>query len=127
MNVRFEGELPYVTARPEWGPPWRFHQLGSPEEIDTLVPPETGEDVYWAWLDEGAGLVRLRAFAVDDGIPEDPATGSAALQLTAELGRPIEIRQGAGAVLYARPVDDGRAEVGGRVVLDNDAEAPALP
>ena len=71
--------------------------------------------------------MRLRAFAVDDGIPEDPATGSAALQLTAELGRPIEIRQGAGAVLHARPVDDGRAEVGGRVVLDNDAEAPALP
>lgn len=127
IQVRFDGEMPYVAARPEWGPPWRFHELGSPAEVDDLVPREAGEDVYWAWLDAEAGLIRARAFAVDDGIPEDPATGSAALQLTAALARPIEIRQGPGAVLYATPLDDGRAEVGGRVVLDNDAEPPAAP
>jgi predicted PhzF superfamily epimerase YddE/YHI9 len=54
-------------------------------------------------------------FAPVDKIPEDEATGSAALQLTTQLGRPIEIFQGAGSRLSARPLDDGRAEVGGRV------------
>jgi hypothetical protein len=51
-------------------------------------------------------------------VPEDEATGSAALLLCAELGREIEIRQGEGSVLFARPLQDGFAEVGGRVVLE---------
>jgi hypothetical protein len=40
-----------------------------------------------------------------------------ALRLAARVGRPIQIRQGptAGSLLYARPLDDGRAEVGGVV------------
>ncbi|MGI9020420.1 MAG: PhzF family phenazine biosynthesis protein [Solirubrobacterales bacterium] len=116
VGVRFDGGLPYAAARPEWGPAWRYERLGSSAEIDALTPPEHGEEVRWAWIDEAAGLVRMRVFAPDDGIEEDEATGSAALQLTAELGRPIEILQGEGSVLYARPLEDGRAEVGGRVV-----------
>jgi len=78
--------------------------------------------VRWAWLDEEAGLVRSRAFARDDGIPEDEATGSAALILTAQLDREIEIRQGKGSILYARPMGNGYAEVGGRVIEDQDAQ-----
>ncbi len=73
------------------------------------------DQVRWAWLDEEAGLIRMRVFARDAGIPEDEATGSAALQLTAQLGRPIEILQGRGSLIHARPLPDGRAEVGGRV------------
>ena len=123
VGVRFEGELTYVAARPEWGPPWEFRRLDSPADVDALpTPPGPGELVMWAWIDEEAGLVRARAFAAEDGIPEDEATGSAALQLTAQLGRDIEIRQGRGSVLYARPLDDGRAEVAGRVVLDPNAQ-----
>jgi predicted PhzF superfamily epimerase YddE/YHI9 len=62
--------------------------------------------------------VRARVFVAEAGIDEDEATGSAALRLTALLGREIEIRQGKGSVLYARPVDAETAEVAGRVVLD---------
>jgi hypothetical protein len=38
--------------------------------------------------------------------------------LAALLGRELTIHQGRGSVLYARPLGGGRAEVGGRVVLD---------
>ena len=71
----------------------------------------------WAWLDEAAGLIRVRVFAPDDGIPEDEATGSAALQLTAHLGRRSRSTRAAARSSTPAP-DDGRAEVGGRVVLD---------
>ena len=65
-----------------------------------------------------AGLIRERVFVPEAGIDEDEATGSAALRLTALLGREIEIRQGEGSVIYARPLDDETAEIAGRVVLD---------
>ena len=123
VGISFDADLTRVTARPEWGPPWDFAELSSPAEVDALQAlDQENEQVRWAWLDEDAGIVRLRAFARDDGIPEDEATGSAALQLAAQLGREIEIRQGRGSLLYARPVGDGRAEVAGRVVLDPDAQ-----
>lgn len=120
VQVRFDGALTYVAARPEWGPPWEYTQLGSPGEVDAFEASsvESGEVVIWAWIDEPAGLVRMRAFAPDDDIVEDEATGSAALQLTAQLGREIEIHQGRGSLLHARPLLDGRAEVAGRVVLE---------
>ena len=72
----------------------------------------------WAWIDEEAGLVRARCFVSEVGIAEDEATGSAALPLCAELGRPIEVRQGRGSVIHARPIADGMVEIGGRVVED---------
>lgn len=120
VDVRFEGELTYATARPEWGPAWEFVQLGSPDEIDALTgpPPEHSTAAIWAWLDEAAGLVRARVFAPEEGVGEDEATGSAALLLTSRLGREIEIRQGKGSVIHARPLPDGRAEIAGRVVLE---------
>jgi predicted PhzF superfamily epimerase YddE/YHI9 len=125
VDVRFEGELVYVTARPEWGPAWEYTKLDSPAEVDAFdaASVESGEIVIWAWIDEPAGLVRMRVFAPDDNIVEDEATGSAALQLAPMVGREIEIHQGRGSRLYARPLADGRAEVAGRVVLDADAEA----
>jgi predicted PhzF superfamily epimerase YddE/YHI9 len=73
---------------------------------------------YWAWEDEEAGTLRARCFSLEDGIGEDEATGSAAIMICAELGRELTIHQGEGSLLRARPVGEGRAEVGGRVVLD---------
>jgi predicted PhzF superfamily epimerase YddE/YHI9 len=116
-EVRFDGALTWVTARPEWSPPWEFERAESPAAIDALAADGGGrvETGVWAWLDEQEGLVRERVFVNASGIVEDEATGSAALVLCARLGREIEIRQGEGSVLYARPLGDGRAEVGGRV------------
>jgi predicted PhzF superfamily epimerase YddE/YHI9 len=81
--------------------------------------------MIWSWVDEPAGLVRARVFVPEGGIAEDEATGSAALRLADALGRPIEIRQGRGSVLYARPLAPARAEVGGRVVIDEVRDYPA--
>jgi len=123
VGVRFDGELTCVDARPDWGPAWEFVQLGSPAEVDAFDAASVteGEVAIWAWMDELVGIVRMRVFAPEDNIAEDEATGSAALILTADLGREIEIHQGRGSLLHARPLDNGRTEVAGRVVLDAHA------
>jgi predicted PhzF superfamily epimerase YddE/YHI9 len=123
VEVRFEDALPFIAADPEWGPPWELVEVDSPDEVDALTgpPPEAGNWVYvWSWMADSDVAVRARAFAADAGVSEDEATGSAALRLVAQAGRPIQIRQGptAGSLIYARPLDDGRAEVGGAVALD---------
>jgi predicted PhzF superfamily epimerase YddE/YHI9 len=120
LPVRRDGETVHVAARPEWGPPWEFAQLASPDEVEALDGPPQGHDLTmaWAWIDEGAGTIRARAFPVRIGIAEDEATGSAAMKLCAQIGRAIDIRQGRGSRILARPGDGGFVEIGGRSVLD---------
>lgn len=116
-----EGELTFVAARAEWSPPWELIEYDTPAEIEALDGPPGGreDEIYlWAWADEAAGGVRSRCFSLADGVGEDEATGSAAIMLAAELGRPLRIDQGRGSRLDARPLGEDRAEVGGRVVLD---------
>ena len=124
VPVRREGEDVYVTARPEWGPPWPLVELGSPEEVEALDGPPGGSDLVlaWAWIDEAGGTLRARAFGRRIGIEEDEATGSAATKLAAHAGRPVEIRQGRGSRIQARPADDGYVEIGGRSALDEERE-----
>jgi predicted PhzF superfamily epimerase YddE/YHI9 len=120
VEVRTEGGLTFVAARPEWGPDWKFFQLEDALAVEEAPDLPGGADVgcIWAWIDEGEGTVRSRCFSHDDGVGEDEATGSAAICLAVEVGRDIEIRQGRGSRLDARFLGEGRAEVGGRVVLD---------
>jgi len=120
VEVRREGELTFVAARAEWSPPWALIQLGDPAEVQALQAPPEGEQLpyFWAWVDEAAGTIRSRCFSLDDGIGEDEATGSAAIMLCAALERNLTILQGQGSLLHARHLGEGRAEVGGRVVLD---------
>ena len=40
------------------------------------------------------------------------------MQLGRLIGRPIDIRQGRGSRILARPLDNGYVEIGGRTVLD---------
>jgi predicted PhzF superfamily epimerase YddE/YHI9 len=124
VRVRYEGELTAVAARPEWAPAFNHHELASPAEVDALEGPPGGDEVgaAWAWEDEAAGRVRTRVFAIAYGIFEDEATGAAAVRLAAKLGRPVEIRQGRGSVIHARPLDDGRVEISGRAVLDEERD-----
>ena len=120
VGVRYDGELTAVAARPEWAPAFNHHELASPAEVDALEGPPGGDEVgaAWAWEDEAAGRVRARVFAIAYGIFEDEATGAAAVRLGALLGRPIEIRQGRGSIIHARPLGDGLVEISGRAVLD---------
>jgi predicted PhzF superfamily epimerase YddE/YHI9 len=121
VAVRTEGELTFVSARADWSPPWQLIELGEAAAVAALDgPPEGREDelYLWAWADEAAGRVRSRCWSLADGVGEDEATGSAAIMLAAALDRELEILQGEGSRLRARPLGEGWAEVGGRVVLD---------
>jgi predicted PhzF superfamily epimerase YddE/YHI9 len=128
LPVRREGEVVYVGARPEWGPPHELVQLASPDEVDALDGPPDGHDLVatWAWIDEAAGTMRARVFPVRIGIAEDEATGSAATKLCAQAGRAVDIRQGHGSRILARPGEDGFVEIGGSSVLD-EVRAYELP
>jgi predicted PhzF superfamily epimerase YddE/YHI9 len=122
--VRYDGEITWIAARPEWAPPFEYMQLPSPAHVDSLEASPNGHGMAatWAWEDEPAGQIRSRVFPVELGVDEDEATGSAAVGLAAQLGRPIEIRQGRGSVIHANPLPNGMAEAGGRVVLDEVRE-----
>ena len=113
-----EGALTWIRAREEWARLYELTQLATPAEVDALAVP--GGDAMiaaWAWEDEAAGRVRARVFPNGIGIEEDEATGAAAIQFGALIGRDIVIRQGEGSELHARPRGDGTVAVGGRVEL----------
>jgi predicted PhzF superfamily epimerase YddE/YHI9 len=112
------GGLTWIRARLEWATLYDVAQLESPADVDAMaVPGGDAMVAVWAWEDEAAGRVRARVFPNGIGIAEDEATGAAALQLGALIGRDIVIRQGAGSELHARPRADGTVAVGGRVAL----------
>jgi predicted PhzF superfamily epimerase YddE/YHI9 len=113
-----EGDLRWIRARAEWGPDMDLREYASPDEVDALEGPPDGLGFVacWAWIDEEAGVQRSRVFAPRDGIFEDEATGAAALRMGELHGRELEIRQGEGSVLHARPGPEGTVEVGGRVL-----------
>ena len=126
VTVRYDDQRVFVTAHRDWAPPFEFEQLDSPAAVEALDGPPGGHDHLgaWAWLDEQAGIIRERVFCDRYGIPEDEATGAAAVRLAALLGRDIDIRQGRGSRILARPAGEGRAEIGGLVTLDDVREYP---
>ena len=129
-------ELP--VERYHLGPTHAYFELRSPEQVAALEPDFTA-------LGRLVGHVGINCFARDgtrwktrmfgpaDGVPEDPATGSAAGPLAIHLarhgriafGEEIEINQGAEiarpSTLYARvdgsPERIERVEVGGSAVI----------
>jgi predicted PhzF superfamily epimerase YddE/YHI9 len=125
IEARREDELTFIAAQAGWSPPWKLIRLPQVAAVACLREPAPEDGLlpyYWAWEDEAAGTLRSRCFSLEDGIGEDEATGSAAIMLCAELGRELTIHQGEGSLLHARPLSTGRAEVGGRVVLDEVRE-----
>ncbi len=124
-RVTAASQPPYtwISAPPAFCPKWELCQEASPAAVDALAPPASGHVLHWAFADEAAGLISARVFAPDYGVAEDPATGSAAIVLCAVLGRAIDIRQGEGSEILARPAADGRVELGGRV----RATMPPMP
>ena len=117
-----EAETTWIRANTAYLPEFAFTQLASPAEVDALPVPSSEKeqyDQYWAWIDEPAGLLRARTFVGALGIPEDEATGAAALLQAQLQGREVTIRQGRGSVLRTRPSrEPGWSEVGGHVVTE---------
>lgn len=118
------------------GPTHVFLELGSAEEVAGLRPDFRALERFHAGINCFAGSGarwKTRMFAPSDGVPEDPATGSAAGPLAIHLSRhgriafgdEIEISQGAelsrASKLYARaegsPDRIERVEVGGSAVI----------
>jgi predicted PhzF superfamily epimerase YddE/YHI9 len=122
VPTREEGELSWISCPPRWAAGRRTQNFASVDDVDALPAPAPGAGwLYaWAWQDEIAGRVRARGFPRrDDGITEDEATGAAAIVLTGELRRDLEIRQGTGSEIHTRYLDDETVELGGRVVLED--------
>ena len=72
-----------TTSSGSWARRRRWTRSRHPAGDDDMVGA-------WAFIDEEAGVVRARVFPVAVGIAEDEATGSAAVQLGALLGRELD-------------------------------------
>jgi len=118
------------------GPDHVFLELGSEQEVAKLAPDFNALAEFEAGINCFAGSGqrwKTRMFAPSDGVPEDPATGSAAGPLAIHLARhdrigfgdEIEISQGVElkrpSKLYARVEGSSdrieRVEVGGSAVI----------
>jgi len=121
VQVTFEDDLTAVSARSEWAPEFAIHDLESTDELFAADPDDYPEDVQnylWTWLEEPAGTIRSRMFATNLGVPEDEATGAAAVRITDYLSRDLTIVQGKGSVIHTRWSPEGWVRIAGRVVSD---------
>lgn len=117
VPVRYDGDLTWIRARPEWLPgEVQIDQLGSASQVEAHPGQAMGKPwlYVWAWEDESTGRLRSRSFPTSFGLLEDEASGAASVAMGARLGRPLTIRQGVGSEIFVRPYDDGTVEVGGR-------------
>ena len=121
VQVRYDEDLTTISARSEWSPEFAIHDLPSLDELASADPADFPDDVahyLWAWIDEPAGCLRSRFFAANLGVPEDEATGSAAVRMTDYLSRDLTITQGKGSAIETAWSPQGWVQVGGRVAND---------
>jgi predicted PhzF superfamily epimerase YddE/YHI9 len=121
VQVSYDAEIAAVRARAEWAPDFAIYDLKSTDELFAATPddyPDDVENYLWTWTDEDNGVLRSRMFAVALGVPEDEATGAAAVRITDYLSRDLTIVQGKGSVIRTQWSADGWVRVAGRVVDD---------
>ncbi|MEZ5130710.1 MAG: PhzF family phenazine biosynthesis protein [Mycobacterium sp.] len=127
VQVHYHDGQTAVVARSEWGPEFAIHQMDSTADLDAAEPgdfPDGTEHYLWTWIDQEAGRLRSRMFAVNLGVPEDEATGSAAIRITDHLSRDLMITQGRGSRILTKWNPEGWVEVAGRVVDDGVRHLP---
>jgi predicted PhzF superfamily epimerase YddE/YHI9 len=121
VQVSYQGDLVGISARSEWAPELAIHELDSVDDLLAADPAEFPDDTahyLWTWTDRSAGSLRARMFAANLGVPEDEATGSAAMRITDYLSRDLRITQGKGSMLETTWNPEGWVRVAGRVVND---------
>jgi predicted PhzF superfamily epimerase YddE/YHI9 len=121
VQVTYDDELTAVRARSEWAPGFAIYNLASVDDLMAADPDDYSDDVehyLWTWLDKSAGTIRSRMFASHIGVPEDEATGAAAVRITDYLSRDLEIVQGKGSMISTEWSPEGWVRVAGRVVSD---------
>ena len=121
VKVSYAGELTVISARSEWAPELFVHELDSVDDLLAADPADYPDDIahyLWTWTDRSAGSLRARMFAANLGVPEDEATGSAAIRITDYLSRGLRITQGKGSMIETTWSPEGWVQVAGRVVND---------
>jgi predicted PhzF superfamily epimerase YddE/YHI9 len=120
-----EGEMTWIRGALAAAPPWTLNYVPNAATVAAMTAPPSPEqdaDLFWAWIDESAGIARARVFAARYDVHEDEACGSASMLLADHTNSELTIRHGEGSVVYARPAPGCMADVGGRVVLDETRE-----
>jgi len=121
VQVMYEDDLTAISARSEWAPEFAIYDLKSTDELFAADPddyPDDMQNYLWTWADKEQGVVRSRMFAANLGVPEDEATGAAAVRITDYLSRDLTIVQGKGSVIHTRWSPEGWVRIAGRVVSD---------
>ena len=121
VQVSYDDDLTAVSARSDWAPEFAIHNLATTDEVAAADPADYADDsqhYLWTWTDRDNGVVRARMFASELGVPEDEATGAAAVRLTDYLSRDLTIVQGKGSVIHTRWSPEGWVRIAGRVVSD---------
>jgi len=121
VQVSYDGDLTAIRARSEWAPEFAIYDLDSLDDLAAADPADFGDDIQhylWAWIDRSSGSLRSRMFAAGLGVPEDEATGAAAVRITDYLSRDLTINQGKGSVIETKWSPEGWVRVAGRVVND---------
>ncbi|OBF10237.1 hypothetical protein A5730_07825 [Mycobacterium sp. ACS4054] len=121
VQVSYAGDRTRVSARSDWAPEVALHEFDSPDELLAADPGDFPDDTahyLWAWTDREAGALRSRGFFANLGVPEDEATGSAAMRITDYLSRDLHVTQGRGSVIETTWNAEGWVGVAGRVVND---------
>jgi predicted PhzF superfamily epimerase YddE/YHI9 len=117
----YEDGVTGISARAEWAPEFAIHEFDSADDLFAADPSDFVDDTshyLWTWIDRGAGWLRARMFAANLGVPEDEATGSAAMRITDFLSRDLRITQGKGSLIETTWNAEGWVLVAGRVVDD---------
>jgi predicted PhzF superfamily epimerase YddE/YHI9 len=121
VQVTYEDDLTAISARSEWAPEFAIYDLESTDELFAADPddyPDDMQNYLWTWADKEQGVVRSRMFAANLGVPEDEATGAAAVRITDYLSRDLTIVQGKGSVIHTQWSPEGWVRIAGRVVSD---------
>ncbi|HYB34605.1 MAG TPA: PhzF family phenazine biosynthesis protein [Mycobacterium sp.] len=121
VQVAYDDDLTAISARSEWAPEFAIHDLDSLDALAAANPadfPDNIQHYLWTWIDQSAGSLRSRVFAANLGVPEDEATGGAAVRITDYLSRDLTIVQGKGSVIETTWSPEGWVRVAGRVVND---------
>jgi predicted PhzF superfamily epimerase YddE/YHI9 len=121
VQVGYEDDVTVVSARSEWAPEFAIHDLDSTDALAAADPadyPDDTQHYLWTWTDREAGHIRARMFAAHLGVPEDEATGAAAVRITDYLSRDLTIVQGKGSVIHTVWTPEGWVRIAGRVVSD---------
>lgn len=131
------GQIGYGDHQPRvWqaGPSFLFVPLAGPQALSAATPthPHWAElerntnDAVFLYTPAGEGRFRTRMFAPGNGIPEDPATGSASAIFAAQLLAGGDLDEGETSLSLAQGIEMGRSSQIGLTVVVSSGKIEAI-